>query len=105
MDRPPCEIGVVGHLKGVRPGPQVSQSAEAIPLPDLLLQEAVVAFAPGVGGRLRSGVKTGMTRRTKQNRLSCPRLREWNRPPVTLMSLSIEQTEDVHDGASPASET
>jgi hypothetical protein len=52
MDQPACEIGVGGYLKVVRPGHQVRQGAEAIPLPDPLLQEAVVAFAPGVGGGL-----------------------------------------------------
>jgi hypothetical protein len=57
MDRPACEIGFGGHLKVVRPGHQVRQGAEAIPLPDLLLQEAVVAFAPGVGGGLPLGGK------------------------------------------------
>jgi hypothetical protein len=34
-----------------------STGAQAIPLPDLLLQEAVVAFAPGVGGGLPLGGK------------------------------------------------
>lgn len=57
MDQPACEIGVVGHLKGVRPGPQVPQGAEAIPLPDLLLPKAVVAFDLGVGGGLPIGHK------------------------------------------------
>src|SRR5580765_821370 len=57
MDQPSCEIGVGGHLKGVRPGPQVPQGAETIPLPDILMPEAVVAFASGVGGGLPLGRK------------------------------------------------
>ena len=40
MDQLACEIGVGGHLK-----------------PDPLLQEAVVAFAPDVGGGLPIGRK------------------------------------------------
>jgi|GEM_PF-5935922 len=56
-DQPACEIGVVGHLKGVRPRSQVPQGTEAIPLPDLLLPEAVVAFDLGIGGGLPLGRK------------------------------------------------
>jgi hypothetical protein len=57
MDQPSCEIGVGGHLKGVQPGPQVPQGAETIPLPDILMPEAVVAFVSGVGGGLPLGRK------------------------------------------------
>ncbi len=56
-DQPASEIRIGGNLKGMRADPQVSQGAEAIPLPDLLLPEAVVAFDLSVGGGLPLGRK------------------------------------------------
>ncbi|MDI3462444.1 MAG: hypothetical protein OJF50_001265 [Nitrospira sp.] len=72
MDQSACEIRVGGHLKGMRPGPQLPQGAEAISVPDFFLSEAVVAFDPGVGSGLPLGRKDwdDSTGQTESDQLS-----------------------------------